>query len=219
MIRLFHVYKRYGEYPPVLSDVSLQVEKGECILLVGKSGAGKTTLLKLLYAEERADRGRIVVAGYSFSEMTRSAVPMLRQKMGIICHETHLINRKTVFENVALPLQIIGIPRNDIKRRVYDTLQAAKLYHRRDHYPPHLSNGERQLVSVARAIVKQPPILLADEPTRNLDTDLSWIILERLKQAHIAGTTLIVTGHRGPLFPATRCIRLQNGSLTPEERS
>ncbi|MCZ6781075.1 MAG: cell division ATP-binding protein FtsE [Nitrospirae bacterium] len=194
MIQLFHVSKYYDRRP-ALSDINLQIDKGEFVLLIGPSGAGKTTLLKLLFCEERPDEGQILVQGRNMARMRPSDVPFLRRTMGMVFQDFRLLPKKSVFENVALPLLVQGASTFETRRRVMDALKAVGVEHKRDHRPMMLSAGEQQRVCIARAIVSGPIILLADEPTGNLDPDLAAEIIELFKAINARGTTVMVATH------------------------
>lgn len=218
MIQLFHVYKYYGGDRPALEDINLKIEKGEFAFLAGASGAGKSTLLKVLFCEERAEQGQILIGGKNVARLKERQVPYLRRSIGFIFQDFKLISRKTVFENVALPLEMIGVSRGDIKKRVQEVLKMVQLEHRRAQFPPYLSGGEQQRVAIARALAPRPTILLADEPTGNLDEALSLDILELLKNIHATGTTmLIATHHKNLLSRLTRrTIVLQGGKIVSD---
>lgn len=218
MIQMFHVYKYYGKDHLALEDINLKIEKGEFVFLVGSSGAGKSTLLKLIFCEESAEEGQILISGKNISRLKASQIPYLRRSVGFIFQDFKLIRRKTVFENIALPLEIVGTAGSEIRRRVQEVLKLVQLEHRRDQYPPYLSGGEQQRVAIARAIVNRPLLLLADEPTGNLDDFLSVEIMELLKNIHISGTTVVVATHRQhPMLKmAKRTIVLQKGKIVSD---
>jgi cell division transport system ATP-binding protein len=215
MIQMFHVYKYYGKEHVALDDINLKIEKGEFVFLVGSSGAGKSTLLKLIFCEERADQGQILIGGKNISRLGEKQIPFLRRNIGFIFQDFKLIQRKTVFENVALPLEIVGASLVEINRRVQEVLRLVQLEHRRKQFPPFLSGGEQQRVAIARALVNRPAILLADEPTGNLDDDLSFGIFDLLKNIHTTGTTVLVATHHRHLFSKTskRTLVLQKGRI------
>jgi cell division transport system ATP-binding protein len=214
MIQLFHVTKYYDRRL-ALSDITLEIEKGEFILLMGASGAGKSTLLKLLIAAEQPDEGQIFVQGRNVSKLSPSEIPVLRRKVGIVFQDFRLLPKKTVFDNVSLPLLVQGLSNGDIRRKVMEALKAVGLDHRRDQLPPALSTGEQQRVCIARAIVNGPIVLLADEPTGNLDPDLTREIIELFKLINARGTTVMVATH-DPQIKAQvnrRVISLTEGRL------
>ena len=198
MIRLLHVSKVFGEGParvPALSDVSFTVERGEFVVLSGGSGAGKTTLLRLLYRDELPSEGEIEVADFEVTELRRSEVPQLRRSIGVVFQDARLLDGRTVFDNVAFVLRVLGTPRREVRPRTLASLKAVGLSARAQAYPHQLSQGEAQRVALARALVKSPALLLADEPTGNLDPDLSWDIMTLFKAINIHGTTVLVATH------------------------
>lgn len=221
MIQMFHVYKYYGKDHIALEDINLKIEKGEFVFLVGSSGAGKSTLLKLIVGEERAEQGQILIGGKNISRLKETQIPFIRRNLGFVFQDFKLIQRKTVFENIALPLEIVGASGGEIRKRVPEVLKMVQLEHRRDKFPPFLSGGEQQRVAIARALVNRPPLLLADEPTGNLDELLSAEIMDLLKNIHISGTTVIVATHNQQLMTkmGRRTIVLQNGKILSDGTS
>jgi cell division transport system ATP-binding protein len=214
VIRLYNVGKQYGEIR-ALQDLSMHVGKGEFVYVTGPSGAGKTTMLKLLYGAVRPSSGKLLVAGIDVAQLKRRDLYKLRRNMGIVFQDFKLIPRRTVFENVALALEVIGSPRNVIQRRVDAVLGIVGLRGRGGEYPPTLSGGEQQRVAVARAIVNDPAILLADEPTGNLDGAMAIEVMEILQAINLRGTTVMVATHDVGLmqrFPY-RTIRFRAGRL------
>lgn len=215
MIQMFHVYKYYGKDHVALDDINLKIEKGEFVFLVGSSGAGKSTLLKLIICEERAEQGQILIGGINISRLKENQIPFLRRNIGFVFQDFKLIRRKTVYENIALPLEIIGAPGGEIRKRVQEILKLVQLEHRRNQFPQFLSGGEQQRVAIARALINRPSLLLADEPTGNLDEFLSVEIMDLLKNIHISGTTVIVATHNQHLMTkmGKRTIVLQKGKI------
>lgn len=191
MIHLFNVTKHYGGIS-ALRNISLTVEKGEFIFIAGPTGSGKSTLLKLLFGAERADEGQILIQGKNIAGLSASEILSLRRSLGVIFEDYNLLPRKTVYENVAIALHIMGVSSKEIKRRVSEELRLVGIEGKRDLFPYSLSGGEKQKVAIARALVKDPPILLADEPTGNLDGKSSAEILEIFKNANDRGTTVII---------------------------
>jgi len=222
MIRLHHVCKLFQGGPmklPALSDVSFTVDKGEFVVLSGASGAGKTTLLRLLYADEPASEGEIEVAGFNVTELRRSEVPLLRRSLGIVFQDAKLLSGRTVFENIAFVLRVLGTPRREITPKAFQALKAVGLSSRAQAYPAQLSQGEAQRAALARAIVKSPALLLADEPTGNLDEDMAGEILELIKDIWSRGTTVLFATHQTRLAGQLkrRTLRLDAGVLTKDE--
>ena len=195
MIELFHVEKSYIKGKPVLADVTLRVEKGEFIFVVGPSGAGKTTLLKLLFCMEHADAGQILIQDRNIAKLKSSSIPYLRRNMGFIFQDFKLLAHKTVFDNVALPLLVKGASASEIKKKVSEVLRMVRLEYKKEVFPPLLSGGEQQRAAIARAIINEPMVLLADEPTGNLDSASAKDIFELLEMIHMRGTAMVVATH------------------------
>jgi cell division transport system ATP-binding protein len=204
---------------PALSDVSFTVDKGEFVVLSGASGAGKTTLLRLLYADEQASDGEIEVAGFNVTALRRSEVPILRRSLGIVFQDAKLLSGRTVFENIAFVLRVLGTARREITPRAFQALKAVGLSSRAQAYPAQLSQGEAQRAALARAIVKSPALLLADEPTGNLDEDMARDILDLIKDIWSRGTTVLFATHQSRLATQLkrRTLRLDAGVLTKDE--
>src|SRR2546426_10881812 len=222
MIRLHHVCKVFESGPmrlPALSDISFSVDKGEFVVLSGASGAGKTTLLRLLYADERATEGEIEVAGFDVRALRRSDVPLLRRSLGIVFQDAKLLSGRTVFENIAFVLRVLGTPRREITPKAFQALKAVGLSSRAQAYPAQLSQGEAQRAALARAIVKSPALLLADEPTGNLDEEMAGEILDLIKDIWSRGTTVLFATHQLRLATQLkrRTLRLEAGVLTKDE--
>ena len=220
MIQLFHVTKYYDRRL-ALSDITLEIDKGEFILLMGASGAGKSTLLKLLIGAEQPDEGQILVQGRNVAKLSRSEIPALRRKVGIVFQDFRLLPKKTVFDNVSLPLLVQGQSNGEIRRKVGEALKSVGLDHRRDQMPPALSTGEQQRVCIARAIVNGPVVLLADEPTGNLDPDLTREIIDVFKLINARGTTVMVATHDPQVMAQVnrRVIALSDGRLVEKSRT
>jgi len=204
MIQLFHVYKAFGSRNPALIDVSLTVRKGEFAFITGPSGAGKTTLLKIISRAEKATSGQALVNGRNLNRINERELAFLRRRIGVVFQDFKLLPRRNVFENVALTLEIAGFPLSVVRKKVHQTLRYLGLANKEDCYPPQLSGGEQQRVAVARAIINNPLILLADEPTGNLDPDLTMEIMALLREIHIRGTTVVVATHSQELLRDTR---------------
>lgn len=220
MIQLIHVSKKFDQRP-ALSNVTLDIEKGEFVLLMGASGAGKSTLLRMLIGAERPDQGQVFVHSKNVTGLKRSEIPYLRRKVGTVFQDFRLLSKKSVFDNVALPLLVQGVSAVDIRRKVTEALRAVGVEHKRDQWPAGLSTGEQQRVCIARAIVNGPVVLLADEPTGNLDPQLTSEIIELFKLINARGTTVVVATH-DPLVMAQvnrRVVTLVQGVLLPEPRA
>jgi cell division transport system ATP-binding protein len=219
MIQLIHVSKSYDRRT-ALSDVTLEIGKGEFVLLMGSSGAGKSTLLRLLIGEERPDQGQIFVHGRNVSRLKQSEVPYLRRKIGTVFQDFRLLSKKSVFENVALPLIVQRASVADIRRKVTEALRAVGVEHKKDQSPNSLSTGEQQRVCIARAIVNGPVVLLADEPTGNLDPERTAEIIELFKLINARGTTVVVATHDPHVMALVnrRVMTLTQGVMAPERR-
>lgn len=219
MIQLYHVSKYYDRRL-ALSDITLEVEKGEFILLMGPSGAGKSTLLKLLIGAERPEEGQIFIQGRSLAKLRPSEIPALRRKVGVVLQDFRLLPKKTIFDNVSLPLLVQGAANGEIRRKVTEALRAVGLDHKKDLFPPGLSTGEQQRICIARAIVNGPIVLLADEPTGNLDPDLTSEIIELFKSINARGTTVIVATHDPHVLAQVnrRVITLDHGRVASHEQ-
>jgi cell division transport system ATP-binding protein len=219
MIQLIHVSKSYDRRV-ALFDVTMEIEKGEFVLLMGPSGAGKSTLLRMLIGEERPDEGQIFVQGKNVSRLKQSEVPYLRRKIGTVFQDFRLLGKKSVFENVALPLIVQRSSEADIRRKVMDALRAVGVDHKKDQSPNSLSTGEQQRVCIARAIVNGPVVLLADEPTGNLDPERTAELIELFKLINARGTTVVVATHDPHVMKLVnrRVMTLMQGVLIPEQR-
>lgn len=217
IIRMFHVYKHYGS-KNALIDTTLDVSKNEFLFISGPSGAGKTTLLKLLYLGEPVSEGQILIDGMNLSRISHKRIPFLRRKFGIIFQDYKLIHQKTVFDNIALVLEAAGKKRRLIQKKVKSVLRTVGMEERLNSYPPTLSGGEQQRVAVARAVIGDPMIILADEPTGSLDSESAGIIIDLLKWFHTRGGTVIIATHDRELIHKTggRVIHLNQGQLMPE---
>jgi cell division transport system ATP-binding protein len=216
VIELFGVTKTYAGEASALTGVSLSVRKGEFVFLTGASGAGKTTLLRLLFAAERPTEGQILVNGRNLSRLSPRHVAAFRREVGVVFQDFKLLPARTVFDNVALPLEVAGVPPKELRRKVAHVLRAVSLSHRMFAFPPGLSGGEQQRVAIARAVVGDPVVLLADEPTGNLDPDLALEIMALLFDIHARGTTVLVATHDRTLIGRFhhRVLTLDRGRLT-----
>lgn len=214
IIRMFHVHKNYGPKKSLI-DITLDVNKNEFLFISGPSGAGKTTLLKILYLGEPVSEGQVLVDGMNLFRISRKRIPFLRRKIGIIFQDYKLIPTKTVYDNVAVVLEAMGKKRRLIQKKVRSVLRTVGMEDRALSLPPSLSGGEQQRVAVARAVVGDPKIILADEPTGSLDTQSANIILDLLKRFHNRGATVIVATHDKELMRKTggRVIHLNQGCM------
>jgi len=222
MIELHRVSKVYSVGPvkvPALREVSFQIGKGEFVVLTGASGAGKTTLLRLLYRDDLPSEGEVEVLGHGLVQMRRSQVAALRRSIGVVFQDAKLLPVRTVYENVAFVLRVLGSPRREITARAFDALRAVGLSARAQAYPAQLSQGEAQRAALARAIVRRPPLLLADEPTGNLDETMAAEIIDVLKDIGAGGTTIVLATHQARLAVALRqrTLTLAGGRVVKDE--
>ncbi|GAA4990571.1 cell division ATP-binding protein FtsE [Uniformispora flossi] len=220
MIRFDNVTKTYAKQPrPALQDVSLEVEKGEFVFLVGSSGSGKSTFLRLVLKEERPSTGNIFVAGKDLGRLSNWKVPALRRQMGTVFQDFRLLPQKTVRENVAFALEVIGKPQGTIRKVVPEVLDLVGLAGKEDRMPGELSGGEQQRVAIARAFVNRPMILIADEPTGNLDPQNSVGIMKLLDRINRTGTTIIMATHDQAIVDQMRkrVIELEQGHLVRDQ--
>lgn len=220
IIRMFRVNKQYGA-KKALADITLDINKNEFVLITGASGAGKSTLLKMLYLGEPVSGGQVLVDGLNLSRISRNRIPFLRRKFGIIFQDYKLIPTKTVFDNIALVLEAAGKKHALIEKKVNAVLRTVGMEDRQKTLPPSLSGGEQQRIAVARAVVGDPDIILADEPTGSLDPESADIIIGLLKKFHTRGGTLVIATHDRLLVEKAggRIVRLRNGSVQPENGS
>jgi cell division transport system ATP-binding protein len=219
MIKLENVTKAYKGSTVALRDVSVDIAKGEFVFLVGPSGSGKSTFLRLLTREERPDQGRIWVAGKDIGEYGAWKIPILRRNIGYIFQDYQLLPNKTVYENVAFALEVIGVSKHVIRQQVPQMLDLMGIGHKVDNYPGELSGGEQQRVSIARAFVNRPLILLADEPTGNLDPSTSVGIMKLLDRINRTGTTVVMATHDQGIVDSMRrrVIELDQGHVVRDQ--
>ncbi|MDO8445538.1 MAG: cell division ATP-binding protein FtsE [Deltaproteobacteria bacterium] len=213
MIQFISVYKTYGQGITSLSNINLAIKKGEFVFITGASGSGKTTLLKLLYCEERPTSGQILINRQAVDSLKISEIPYLRRRIGIIFQDFKLLSERTIFDNVAIPLEVLGLPREEIVKRVQDVLRKVRLHHRMEEKVSSLSGGEQQKVAVGRAIINDPMILLVDEPTGSLDSGSGDEIMEILRSVNARGTTIVVATHNRSLIKEGRAVVLEKGRI------
>jgi len=210
----------YDNGSVALSNVSVEIEKGEFVFLVGSSGAGKSTLIKLLFRDIVPTEGSIIVNGRNLVAMKRSEVPYLRRMLGIVFQDFRLLPNKTVQENIAFAMEVIEAPRKEIIKRVYHVLELVGLRSKARMYPSQLSGGEQQRIAIARAIVNRPLVLIADEPTGNLDPDTSWEIMQIFETINRQGTTVLMATHDKTVVDAMkkRVIAIEQGRIVRDEQ-
>lgn len=220
IIAMDHISKQYSTGVETLSDVSIRIHKGEFVFVVGKSGSGKSTFIKLLLKELNPTEGRIFVGGRQVTNLKRKQVSLYRRKIGVVFQDFRLLKNKTVFENVAFAQEIIGMTKRDIARNVPIMLEMVGLKGKEKMYPHELSGGEQQRVAIARALINQPTILLADEPTGNLDPKTAWDIMMLLEEVNKMGTTVVVVTHNNDVVDVMqkRVINLEDGVLVRDEK-
>jgi len=218
MIRFNDVSKHYDNQT-ALRKITFSVDKGEMVFITGPSGSGKSTLLKLVFLAVTPDEGDITVADTELRKLKESDISSLRRKIGVVFQDFRLLSNRDIFENVALALRIRGMDEKEIKVRVFETLKTVNLRHKSDSYPDALSGGEQQRIAIARAIVSEPTILLADEPTGNVDPDTSAGIMKTFKEINAKGTTILLATHNRELFKNSgkRVLKLDFGNFAGEE--
>ncbi len=219
LIEMNGVDKKYRRSTTALRDINVKVNQGEFVYIVGPSGAGKSTFIKLLYREEKATAGIIKVGKFDLNKLRRRDIPMLRRSIGVVFQDYKLLPKKTVFENVAYAMQVIGEKPRDIKKRVPEVLDLVGLKHKMRSFPHQLSGGEQQRVAIARAIVNNPKVLIADEPTGNLDPEISWEIMQLLERINLQGTTILMATHNKQIVDTLRhrVIAIENGRIVRDE--
>ena len=217
MIEFIHVYKYYKKEWPVLEEINLKIERGEFVFLTGKSGAGESTLLYHIYMKEFPSSGYVIVDKMNSMAIRKKDIPVLRRKVGMIFQEFYLLNDRNVFENIALPLKLAGFSKNEIRKRTLKILAYTGLSHKMSEIPTFLSSGEKQRICIARALVNDPIVLLADEPTGNLDSENSNDVFQLLKNINVLGTAVIMATHNINLIEDMqyRRINLEHGRITP----
>jgi len=220
LITLKGVSKQYSAGMLALDKVNLEISKGEFVFVVGQSGAGKSTLIKLLYKEENPTRGQVIVAGKDLTKMRRRDVPYLRRRIGVVFQDFKLLPDRTVAENVAFALQVTSFSGRDMSKSVAQVLSLVGLKERSNAYPSQLSGGEQQRIAIARALVRNPDILIADEPSGNLDPETSMGIFRLLERANMYGTTVVVATHARQIVDSMRkrVIELRHGSVVRDVR-
>lgn len=219
MIEMMNVTKKYNKGITAINNLSIQIKDGEFVYVVGPSGAGKSTFIKMMYREEKATKGRIRVGKYDLMKIRDRQIPYLRRYVGVVFQDFKLLQHKTVFENVAYAMEVIEKSPREIKRRVEDVLELVNLKHRMSNFPNELSGGEQQRVAIARAIVNTPGILIADEPTGNLDPETSMEIMDILERINEQGTTIVMATHNSQIVNEKkhRVIAIENGQIVRDQ--
>ncbi|HEL2111165.1 TPA: cell division ATP-binding protein FtsE [Streptococcus suis] len=219
IIEMKDVSKKYGNGTTALRGVSISVEAGEFAYIVGPSGAGKSTFIKLLYREEKLDKGSLTVGKFDLAKIKKRDVPLLRRSVGVVFQDYKLLPKKTVFENIAYAMEVIGEKPRNIKKRVMEVLDLVGLKHKIRSFPNELSGGEQQRIAIARAIVNNPKVLIADEPTGNLDPENSWEIMNLLERINLQGTTILMATHNSQIVNTLRhrVIAIEDGRVVRDE--
>lgn len=220
-IEFQNVEVRYSDFVQGLKGVSLKIQRGEFVFFVGKTGAGKSTMLKVLTREVRHSTGRVILQGRELGAVRDRDIPALRREMGIVPQDFALLPKKRVWENVGYAMRAVGASRKEVRRLVPEILDRVNILHRADAFPHELSGGEQQRVAIARALINNPALLIADEPTGNLDPDLSWEIIELLKQLNLRGTTVLVASHDMMVVDraAARVVRMESGQILEDSKT
>lgn len=219
MIQMDNVYKKYSNGVVAANGISVAINKGEFVYVVGPSGAGKSTFIKLMYREEKATSGSVIVAGKDLSKLKNREVPYLRRQLGVVFQDFKLLPRLTVYENVAFAMEVIEEQPKEIRKRVMEVLELVGLKHKARMLPSELSGGEQQRVSIARSIVNMPSVLIADEPTGNLDPETSWDIMDIFDKINRRGTTIVMATHNREIVNTVRkrVIAIEGGLIVRDE--
>ena len=219
MIEMMNVTKKYNKGITAINNLSIQIKDGEFVYVVGPSGAGKSTFIKMMYREEKATKGRIRVGKYDLMKIKDRQIPYLRRYVGVVFQDFKLLQNKTVYENVAYAMEVIEKSPREIKRRVQEVLELVNLKHCVDNFPNELSGGEQQRVAIARAIVNTPGILIADEPTGNLDPDTSMEIMDILERINEQGTTIVMATHNSQIVNEKkhRVLAIESGQIVRDQ--
>lgn len=219
MIQMDNVYKKYSNGVVAANGISVAINKGEFVYVVGSSGAGKSTFIKLMYREEKATSGSVIVAGKDLSKLKNREVPHLRRQLGVVFQDFKLLPRLTVYENVAFAMEVIEEQPKEIRKRVMEVLELVGLKHKARMLPSELSGGEQQRVSIARSIVNMPSVLIADEPTGNLDPETSWEIMDIFDKINRRGTTIVMATHNKEIVNTIRkrVIAIEGGLIVRDE--
>lgn len=219
MIEMKDVYKTYSNGVSAVAGISVTIHPGEFVYIVGPSGAGKSTFIKMIYRQEKPSKGSILVNSMNLAKMKEKEIPFLRRKLGVVFQDFKLLPKLTVFENISFALEVIGEHPKVIRKKVLETLDLVQLKHKARQFPDQLSGGEQQRVSIARSIVNQPDIVIADEPTGNLDPDTSWEIMRTLEEVNNRGTTVVMATHNKEIVNTMkkRVIAIEDGVIVRDQ--
>lgn len=220
MIEMEEVFKKYPNGVVAANGISVSIKQGEFVYVVGPSGAGKSTFIKMMYREEVPTKGTIMINGLNLAKLKPNKVPQLRRQIGVVFQDFKLLQTLTVYENVAFAMEVIEEHPDDIKKRVMEVLNLVGLKHKARMLPSELSGGEQQRVSIARSIVNNPKVVIADEPTGNLDPDTSWEIMKIFEEINRSGTTVVMATHNRDIVNSIkhRVIAIENGMITRDEQ-
>jgi cell division transport system ATP-binding protein len=219
MIEMHNVWKTYSDGTAALKGISVKIDKNEFVYVVGPSGAGKSTFIKLMYREEKPSKGDIFINGINLERIKPKKIPYLRRNIGVVFQDFKLLSQLTAFENVAYAMEVIETPKKQIKKRVQEMLNLVKLKDKADAFPSQLSGGEQQRVALARALVNSPAMIIADEPTGNLDPDTSWEIMNLFEEINLRGTTIVMATHNKEIVNTLkkRVIAIESGQIVRDE--
>ncbi|CAG7633726.1 Cell division ATP-binding protein FtsE [Paenibacillus solanacearum] len=219
MIEMQDVWKTYPDGSHALKGISVKVDRNEFVYVVGPSGAGKSTFMKLIYREERPTKGTIFVNGFNLEKLKQRKIPYVRRNIGVIFQDYRLLPKLTVFENVAFAMEVIEAPKKIIRKRAMEVLDLVKLKDKLHSLPTQLSGGEQQRVAIARAIVNNPSVIVADEPTGNLDPDTSWDIMKLMEEINFRGTTIVMATHNKEIVNTMRkrVLAVESGKIVRDE--
>ena len=219
MIEIKDVYKTYSNGVSALNGISISIYPGEFVYVVGPSGAGKSTFIKMIYREEKPSKGKIVINDKNLAQLKEKEIPFIRRKIGVVFQDFKLLPKLTVFENVAFALEVIGERPEVIRKKVLEVLDLVQLKHKARQFPDQLSGGEQQRVSIARSIVNDPDVVIADEPTGNLDPETSWEIMKTLEEINNRGTTVVMATHNKEIVNTMkkRVIAIEDGVIVRDE--
>ncbi|ALC82448.1 MULTISPECIES: cell division ATP-binding protein FtsE [Bacillus] len=219
MIEMKDVYKTYSNGVSAIAGLSVTIHPGEFVYIVGPSGAGKSTFIKMIYRQEKPTKGKIVINSLNLADIKEKEIPFLRRKLGVVFQDFKLLPKLTVFENISFALEVIGEHPKVIRKKVLETLDLVQLKHKARQFPDQLSGGEQQRVSIARSIVNSPDIVIADEPTGNLDPDTSWEIMRTLEEVNNRGTTVVMATHNKEIVNTMkkRVIAIEDGLIVRDQ--
>jgi cell division transport system ATP-binding protein len=219
VIEMQDVWKTYPDGSHALKGITVKVDRNEFLYIVGPSGAGKSTFMKLIYREERPTKGSIFVNGFNLEKLKQRKIPFVRRNIGVIFQDYRLLPKLTVFENIAFAMEVIEAPKKIIKKRVHEVLELVKLRDKAGSLPTQLSGGEQQRIAIARAIVNNPTVIIADEPTGNLDPDTSWGIMKLMEEINFRGTTIIMATHNKEIVNTIRkrVLAIEKGQIARDQ--